>query len=126
MVGAEWSFVLQNEKNFTDETLIHPNLQEAALLLRVVQTCEKKYREGAPPLNEAELKKLLAVSQLSLLKVLDFLTQKGVLIRSGDVYAFAYVPEKIDLINTVKEFLEIDNNDQSFGVASVIALIAEK
>ncbi len=134
MIGAEWSFILQNEKNFTDETLHHPNLQEAALLLGVIQICEKRHQEAKPPVSDLELAKLLNVSHRSLMAVLDFLIHQGVLLRSFPkgkdqdvrIYSFAYAPQQVDLIKTVKEFLEIEDSDQSFDINHVIQLISRK
>lgn len=134
MIGAEWSFILQNEKNFTDETLNYPNLQEAALLLQVLSVCEKRYREAKPPINENELSKILNVNLRSLLEVLDFLIQQGILLRSSPqkkdrdlhLYSFSYDPKRIDLIKTVKDYLEIGEEEQNIDVNQVIQLISKK
>lgn len=134
MIGAEWSFILQNEKNFTDETLKYPNLQEAALMLQVLKICEKRYREAKSPIAESELSKTLNVNSRSLLEVLDFLINRGILLRSSRhkkdrdilVYAYAYDPERVDLIKTVKEYLEIDKEQHNFDVNQVIQLISHK
>ena len=126
MIGAEWSFILQNEKYFTDEPLAQPNLQEAALLLKVISVCEKRFNEAKSPLNENDLNQQIHVSKQSLQKVIRFLVLKGIFVKDSSVFTFSYAPEKIDLINTVKEFLEMDEIGQNLDVNHVIQLISQK
>jgi membrane protein len=134
ITGAEWSYILQNEKYFTDETLALPNLVEAALLLRVIESSVKRHHEGKSPMNQANFEKTLDVSSRPLLGVLDFLVHQGIFLRSwglpktkaDGVYSFAYDPEKIDLIKTVKDFLKVDHPDQNFDINQVIQMISKK
>ena len=134
MIGAEWSFILQNEKSFTDEDYHSPNLQKAAVLLEIIKVCKQKHLEGKPPLSENELNQLIEVSHRVLSMILDFLNHQGVLVKSiqqnedkeREVYAFAYDPERIDLIEIVKEFLNIDRLNQKIDVNEVLTLISKK
>ena len=134
MVGAEWSFVLQNEASFTDTVFEHPNLQEASLLLKVIETCKRRHEEGKQPASENELCRQLGVSSRSLLKVTDFLIQQGTLISSirhekggsETVYLFPFAPDRIDLVKTIENFLEIGSKDQKFDVNQVIQMISTK
>ena len=126
MVGAEWSFVLQNENDFTYEILEQPSLQEASLLLQVIQILENRYHQAKSPVSEIELYEMLKVSQISLSKTLVFLTQEGIVLKAGEVFTFASAPDKIDLIKTVKEFLNLNSSHQRFDGFKVVELISKK
>ncbi len=134
MVGAEWSFVLQNEQDYTDETLNQPNLQTAAVLVNLISTCKKRHDFGKAPISEHELQKELGVNQKTLSGIVKFLLDAEVILVSTRIedkneeiiYSFSYDPSRLDLMKIVKEFLEIDHKQQKFDVNDVIKLISTK
>jgi membrane protein len=134
MIGAEWSFVLQNEKAYTEERLEQPNLQIAAVLIAVFEACRDQHDQGTALLSEADLRNALGVSPRELHRVLDFLMGKGILIRSEKVsengadlvYSFCHDPARTNLVEIVKEFLDLGQRHQNLDVAQVIRMISTK
>jgi membrane protein len=134
MIGAEWSFVLQNEGSYTEERLGQPNLQIAAVLIAVFESCRDQHDQGTSPLSEADLRKALGVSPREMQLVLDFLIRKGILIRSEKeaenspvfVYSFCHDPARTDLVKIVKEFLDLHHHHQNLDVHQVIRMISTK
>jgi membrane protein len=134
MVGAEWSFVLQHERSYTEENLNQPNLQYAAALIGLIEASREQHDRGTAPLSEEEFRSRLGVTSTVLAVLLKFLMGRGVLVKSMKtteygtvfVYSFCHDPSLLNLGNTVKEFLEIGPNQQNFDVSQVIRLISTK
>jgi membrane protein len=134
MIGAEWSFVLQNEGIYTEERLDQPNLQVAAVLIAVFESCRDQHDQGTAPLSESDLRTALGVSSRELQVALGYMMKKGILIQSQKeaekgaffVYSFCHDPARTDLVRIVKEFLDLGGHYQNLDVDQVIRMISTK
>lgn len=134
MIGAEWSFVLQNENRHTEQTESFPSLQEASVLVRIFRNLERRHQEGDGPVAQQDFYSGQSIPPKAIDRILVFLIQQGILVRvevpsrneEDAFFVLSRNPEHVDLIKTVKEFLKLDEKNQSFDVSGVLRLISAK
>ena len=134
ILGAEVSYLIQNQERFQGDPLPISTLGEAALLNEVLNEAQRRFHVGAKPIEARELVEKYKVPLVTVMKVLDFLVQKNVLAclseASPEALEFAYVLVRsvstLNLGEILKEFLEISKIHQSFDVLSVLDSLSKK
>ena len=134
MLGAEVSFLVQNQSMFTQEPLPDTTLGEAALLLETLKLMEARFKSGERPILAQDIVEIQKVPHASVMKVLEFLVERKLIVSlsggSTRGVDFAYVLcrslDGLDLGRLIKDYLNIECLNQSFDVTGLLVSLTNK
>jgi membrane protein len=133
ILGAEVSFILQNENLFVGKQVSGRTLGEALLLSGILEVFAKNAEEKRNPPTANELAAHFKVSLQSIHDVLFYLREKDVLAENPDSaqsrhqnYMLLQSHASINLGYLIKDYLNIDGLEQNFDVKDVLELLAKK
>ena len=137
MVGAEVSFLVQNQTRFTGRHFPQTTLAEAALLVEVLKMMQARFQSGDSPITAQNILNQHRVPSGAVANVLRFLEKRQFIAqiaekpgRSGEEAKSAYTLVKAvhpdDLVKVIKDYLEIAKIEQNFDVISIIDSLLKK
>jgi membrane protein len=131
ILGAEISFIVQNQSRFSGRVLPKTTIGEATLLIETLRLMQTRFNLGLPLLSANDIASHFAISIDSVMGVILFLQEKGALvltlqrIRAADsAYALKGDISHLDLGRLIKDYLDIDLIEQNFDVKSAIKALS--
>lgn len=126
ILGAEVSFLIQNQKDLLHTDECDPSLKEGAALLAVLGSLKEALSEGKNPVSFEKLRNESELSSAKLHRILEFLLKKQIIVecldlnsRSEGVFALAKEPKTIPLEKLLRDFYQTADELPNFDLEEI-------
>ncbi len=130
ILGAEVSFLLQNRSAFIGRKLSNTTLSEAALLIELLHELQSRFKKKQTPMTANDFAERFRVPLAAIQKLLYFMRSREILAEAvvqsrSEESAYVLLCElgEEDLGIIVKDYLNIDNIEQTFDVRALFKRI---
>ncbi len=132
ILGVEVSLLAQTSKRYGGKLLSKTTLVQAMVLEKVAKVLEARFQKGEGLIQPVELAQQLDAPQSDVESALEYLREREVVVRVAheserDTFSFLLSRSLTsdDLLQLIKDYLDLDNLQQTFDVQSLLARLKQ-